>query len=482
MTFPKSSVSLFEPTWQSLAKFSIPTWYQDAKFGIFIHWGVYSVPAYDNEWYPRNMYLPGSRAFQHHQKVWGHQSKFGYKDFIPMFKAEKFDPDQWAALFKQAGAKYIVPVAEHHDGFAMYDSSHSDWTAVKMGPKRDIIGDLAAAVRSKGLIFGLSNHRAEHWWFMNGGKTFDSDVQNAEYAGLYGPAAPGPREADKEAWNSIDWQPRPDAKFLENWLARNCELVDSYQPQLYYFDWWTEQIVFKPYLQRFASHYYNRGLEWSKGVAINCKNGAFPEGTVVFDVERGQLKDIRPVFWQTDTAVAKNSWGYTEEQDYKSADSIIHDLIDIVSKNGTLLLNIGPRPDGTIPEAEEAILNQIGRWLSVNGEAVYATRPWKIYGEGPTEVIAGPFQDTKRAAFTARDVRFTTKGDVLYAVILGVPENGEALIQSLGSSADLYPTAIKHIHLLGTEAPVQWSREVSGLRVKIPLEKETAPALVLKIE
>lgn len=474
----------YEPTWKSLSNFSVPVWYQDAKFGIFIHWGVYSVPAFDNEWYPRNMYLPGTRAFEHHQKTWGDHSKFGYKDFIPMFKAEKFDPDHWAELFKQAGAKYIVPVAEHHDGFAMYDSAYSRWTASKMGPKRDVIGDLAAAVGRKELIFGLSNHRAEHWWFMNGGMTFDSDVKEPEYFDLYGPAMPGPAMDNPALWESVDWKPRPDAKFLEDWLARNCELVDKYQPQLVYFDWWIQQIIFAPYLQRFASHYYNRGLEWNKGVAINCKNEAFPEGTVVFDIERGQSKYIRPLFWQTDTSISKNSWGYTEEQDYKTAVSIIHDLIDIVSKNGTLLLNIGPRPDGTIPETEEAILLEIGRWLSINGEAIYATRPWKAYGEGPTGVIEGSFQDTKRAAFTAQDIRFTTKSNILYAIILGLPENGEVIISSLGLNADLYPAAIKHIHLLGEkeQLEVQWLREADGLRVNILPGKAIAPAFVLKIE
>jgi alpha-L-fucosidase len=468
----------FEPTWESLSNFSVPQWYQDAKFGIFIHWGIYSVPAFDNEWYPRNMYVQGSRAFEHHQKTWG--TKFGYKDFIPMFKAEKFDADAWADLFQRAGARYVVPVAEHHDGFPMYNCSFSRWTAVKMGPQRDVIGELAAAVRKKGLVFGVSSHRAEHWWFMNGGKQFDSDVQNAEYADFYGPAMPGPMLFSDEMWNTPDWKPRPNAKFLEDWLARNIELVDKYQPQLYYFDWWIEQIVFAPYLQRFAAHYYNRGLEWNKGVAINCKNAAFPEGTVVFDVERGQLKDIRATFWQTDTSVSKNSWGYIQEHDYKSASSIIHDLIDIVSKNGTLLLNIGPHPDGTIPETEQAMLLEIGRWLAVNGEAIYGSRPWKIYGEGPTEVIEGSFQDTKRSAFTARDIRFTTKGDTLYAIVLGVPENGEVVIQALGANADA--ANIKQIELLGTQAPVQWTRGDSGLQVKLPAPMPTMPALVLKIE
>ncbi len=472
----------YEATWESLKAYTVPEWYQDAKFGIFIHWGLYSVPAFANEWYSRNMYLQGTPEYEHHIQTWGPHNKFGYKDFIPMFKAEKFDPARWADLFKKAGARYVMPVAEHHDGFAMYDCSFSHWAAAKMGPKRDIIGELAAAVRQAGLVFSLSSHRAEHWWFMNGGMEFDSDVRDPRYYDFYGPAKPGPSIGDMEKWSSKDWRPRPDGKYLEDWLARTCELVDKYQPQVVWFDWWIEQAVFEPYLQRFAAYYYNRGLEWGKGVAINHKYESFPEGIAVFDVERGQLKGIRPSFWQTDTAMSKNSWGYVKDQDYKTPASLIHDLVDIVSKNGALLLNIGPRPDGTIPEPEEAILLEIGRWLAVNGEAIYATRPWKVYGEGPTEVFEGAFQDTKRTEFTARDVRFTTKGDVLYAIVLGWPESGEVVLQSLGTGQAHYPAAIKQIGLLGSKGAVQWSRDAAGLKVKLPAEKPGAAAFTLRIE
>jgi alpha-L-fucosidase len=471
----------YEPTWESLKSYSVPEWYQDAKFGIFIHWGVYCVPAFANEWYPRNMYLQGSPEYEHHLKTWGPHDKFGYKDFVPIFKAEKFDPAHWADLFRRAGAKFVVPVAEHHDGFAMYDCSFSRWTAAKMGPKRDVVGELAAATRQEGMVFGVSSHRIEHWWFMNGGMAFDSDVRDPRYADFYGPAAPSPTGHISEAWHSRDWTPRPNAKFLEDWLARTCELVDKYQPQLVWFDWWIEQVVVEPYLQRFASYYYNRGLEWNKSVAINYKNQAFPEGVAVYDIERGQLGDIRPIFWQTDTAVSKNSWGYVQEQDYKTATSIIHDLVDIVSKNGALLLNIGPRPDGTIPEPEEEILLEIGRWLAVNGEAIYGTRPWKVYGEGPTEVIEGCFQDTKRAGFTARDIRFTAQGDTLYAIVLGWPESGETVIESLGTDNVLYPDAIELVELLGSEEVIQWSRDAGGLKVKLPSQKPVDAAFVLKV-
>ena len=469
----------FEPNWESLRQFRVPRWYEDAKFGIFIHWSAFSVPAFDNEWYSRNMYLQGSRAYEHHRAVWGDQSVFGYKDFIPLFTAELFDAAAWVDLFKRAGARYVIPVAEHHDGFALYDSAYTRWKAPLMGPQRDVIGELAQATRAAGLTFGLSNHRAEHWWFMNGGQQFPSDVQDPAYSDFYGPAHPSPRDWENPIWHTRDWQPAPDVAFLTEWLARNVELVDKYQPQLYYFDWWIHQLAFEPYLQQFAAHYYNRGLEWGKGVAINCKNEAFPEGTAVFDVERGLMSEIRPDFWQSDTAVATNSWCYTTELNYRSSASILHDLIDLVSKNGALLLNIGPRPDGTIPEGDTQILLDLGRWLAVNGEAIYGSRPWVISGEGPTAVVSGGFTDANRAGFTARDVRFTTQGATLYAILLGVPENGEALIEALGTARNLLQRPIQQVDLLGSERPVTWTREDVGLRVSTT--DWAAPAAVLRI-
>jgi alpha-L-fucosidase len=457
----------FQASWESLKTYSVPEWYLDAKFGIFIHWGVYAVPAFGNEWYPRNMYRQGSREFEHHVATYGPQAEFGYKDFIPRFQAERYDPDHWAELFRSAGAKYVVPVAEHHDGFAMYDCGRSEWCAAKMGPRRDLIGDLAAAVRKQGLVFGLSSHRAEHWWFFDGGTEFDSDVTDPRSAGLYGPAQPE--------------KSQPDVAFLDDWLARTCELVDRYQPQLVWFDWWIEQPVFQPYLQRFAAYYYNRGAQWQRGVAINYKHQAFPDGAAVFDVERGQLGGIRPLFWQTDTSISKNSWGYVGDQDYKTAGEIVGDLVDIASKNGCLLLNIGPRPDGTLPEPEEATLRQIGRWLAVNGEAIYGTRPWTVFGEGPTQVVEGSFNDTKRQPFTGEDIRFTTRGNTLYAIVLAWPGRS-AILKTLGTASPQAAGEVSSVRLLGHGGDVPWSRNGNGLTVTMPAEKPCDHAYALKIE
>ena len=457
----------FKPSWGSLDKYQVPKWYEDAKFGIFIHWGVYSVPAFGSEWYPRNMYIIGSPEYKHHIATYGPQNKFGYKDFIPMFTARDFNADQWAELFRNSGAKYVVPVAEHHDGFPMYDCSFTDWSAAKMGPKRDIVGELSVAIRKQGLHFGASSHRAEHWWFYNGGMKFDSDVRDPKYASFYGPAKP-----DKT---------QPNEAYLNDWISRTSEIVDKYHPEIVWFDWWIEQPVFQPYLQRFAAFYYNRGAEWKKGVAINYKNKSFPAHAAVLDIERGKLDTIRPLFWQTDTSVGKKSWGYIKGEDYRTPDSLIDELVDIVSKNGTLLLNIGPKPDGTIPDEVRQILLSMGKWLSVNGEAVYGTRPWKVAGEGPTQSVGGAFKDTEGKAFTGEDIRFTTKGPILYAIALAWPENGKLTIKSLAAGSALGKRKIRAISLLGSSAKLKWSQDRNGLTVDLPSGKPGDYAFTFKI-
>ena len=458
----------FQPAWDSLKQYRVPAWYQDAKFGIFIHWGVYSVPAFGSEWYPRQMYLEGTPEFKHHVATYGPQSKFGYKDFIPMFQAEKFDAGDWAELFRKSGAKYVVPVAEHHDGFPMYDCGFTDWSAAKMGPKRDIVGELAAAVRKEGLHFGASSHRIEHWFFMEGGRKFDSDVRDPRFESFYGPAQPEKTADGKES--------QPSEAHMRDWLARTAEIVDKYKPEIVWFDWWIEQPVMQPYLQKFAAFYYNRAAEWkSPGVAINYKNAAFPEQAAVLDIERGKLDQARDLFWQTDTSISVKSWGYIENDQFRTPDSIVDDLVDIVSKNGSLLLNIGPRADGTIPQPAREILLAVGRWLEVNGEAIYGTRPWKIFGEGPTQVVGGAFKDTASKPFTGQDIRFTTKGATLYAIALAWPENGRLVVKSM---ADV---PVKDVQLLGAREKLVWKRDASGLTVELPAQRPNDYAFVFRI-
>jgi alpha-L-fucosidase len=448
----------FQPDWNSLKGYTIPQWYQDAKFGIFIHWGVYSVPAFGSEWYPRLMYLQGTPEFKHEVATYGPQTKFGYKNFIPMFHAEHFDPTAWAALFKESGAKYVIPVAEHHDGFQMYASSLSDWNAAKMGPKQDVLGELRTAILADGLHFGASSHRAEHYWFMNGGRQFPSDVQDPKYAAFYGPAHVGIDPLK-------DGTGHPDAAYLNDWLARSAEIVERYHPELIYFDWWVEQDTFQPYLKRFAAFYYNQAAKNGQQVVLFRKNNAFPDGTTVLDIERGGSDEIRPQHWQTDTSVSDKSWGYIAGDTYKSPESLVWELIDVVSKNGNLLLNVGPKSDGTIPEQAQTILRDMGAWLKVNGEAIYGTRPWTNYGEGPTKSVSGAFKDTSVKAYTPQDIRFTTKGKTLYAIALGWPSDGRLVVHSLGNASGV---RVASVSLLGSNAAIHFTQDGDGLHLDLP--------------
>jgi alpha-L-fucosidase len=464
----------FRADWASLRQYRSPAWYDDAKFGIFIHWGVYSVPAFGSEWYSRLMYQQGTKEFAHHVATYGPQSKFGYKDFIPMFKAERFDPNAWAKLFKAAGARYVVPVAEHHDGFAMYDSRLSEWTAAKMGPHKDIIGLLAKSVRAQGLHFGVSSHRAEHDWFFDGGRRFDSDVNDPKYAGLYGPAElriPGKDDMDLAG----DWT-YVSQVWLDDWLARTAELIDDYHPDLIYFDWWIGHPTFRNTLPKLLAYYYNEGAR-RDGVVVNYKLGDFPEGAGTLDIERGQLTGIHPSHWQTDTSVSNASWGYIAHDTYKSPQSLVHLLADVVSKNGNLMLNIGPRADGTIPESEQAILLAIGRWLKTNGEAIYGNKPWRVFGEGPTEVVGGTFQDTKTKPYTAQDFRFTTRAGALYAIEMGWPGDGKAVIHSIKPGDH-----VRAVTLLADGRQVNWRQRSDGLHLDLPVRPVGEYAHVFRIE
>ncbi|MDR1868057.1 MAG: alpha-L-fucosidase [Treponema sp.] len=448
--------------WNSLCAVTVPQWFRDAKFGIFIHWGVFSVPAYSNEWYPRNMYIKGMPAYTHHIKTYGPQQDFGYKDFIPLYTMEQFDPHAWAKVFKDAGARYVMPLAEHHDGFQMYASAISRFNAVEMGPHRDLLGALRQAVLDEGLVFGTSSHRAEHWFFLGHGKEFDSDIREPLKRGdFYWPAMPEPDNLDLYS------EPYPTDEYLHDWLLRTCEIIDRYQPQLLYFDWWIQHRAFKPYIKKLAAYYYNQAEAWGTGAALCYKYDGLMFGSGIVEIERGACAACQPYPWQIDTPVAQHSWCYVEDQAYKKSVDIIRELVNVVSKNGNLLLNIGPRADGIIPEGDMGILRDIGAWLRVNGEAIYGSRPWRICSEGPTQETEGFFQDNDSVRYTAQDFRFTCKGDSIYAIALEYPQEGAVIIRSfsyaLEPSTPSFRGIIRDVSIVGSAEKPLWKHTGEGL-------------------
>ena len=458
----------YQAEWSSLASYTVPQWYRDKRLGIFLHWGPFSVPAY-HDWYARNMYIRDSEEYRHHLKHWGNHKDFGYKDFIPMLTYQDFNPQEWIRLFREAGADYIVPVAEHHDGFQMYQSELSCWNAAEMGPHRDVMGDLLTEAERTGMTIGVSSHRVEHWWFMSHGKEFESDIpQEVPRDHLYWPA-----NAEPEHVHDLYGQPEPDDAFLTDWLLRTCEIVDRYHPRIVYFDWWIQHQAVKPYLMQFAAYYYNRSHEWGGGV-INYKHDAFPFGCAVPDIERGQFAQAKPFLWQSDTSVMRGSWCYSqipERATYKTPREIIWDLVDVVSKNGRLLLNFGPKPDGTLAQKDREILKAIGEWMKRNDEAIHGTGLWRYAQEGPTEIQEGQFTDGTARTFTSEDFRFTCRGDSVYAVAMVCPQDGILRIRSMreadASSLPLFNGAVLDVKILGSEQTVHWERNEQALTVHL---------------
>jgi alpha-L-fucosidase len=471
----------YRADWATLEKYQQPQWYKDAKFGIFIHWGVYSVPAAENEWYPRNMYLPTEGAYKDFRARFAHgDDSKGYKDLIPLFKAEHFDAKAWAELFKESGAQYVVPVAEHHDGFSMYDSHLSDWTVVKMGPKRDTLGELATAVRAEGLHFGLSSHRAEHNFFYEGGRRIRSDVNDPKYASLYGPAHQWLEPGGDEHGMINDWTYVSDA-WTRDWLARDTELVERYKPEIVYFDWWIGQPRFRGAVAQFAAFYYNFAIAHGYDGVIDFKDYSLNWKAGVRDFERGQQDHIVADHWQTDTSISNKSWGYIKDDTFKSSQFLIDQLIDIVSKNGNLLLNFGPRSDGTIPEEVRDRLLAMGAWLKVNGDAIYATTPWKTFGEGPTKVEGGAFHDTDTKPYTPEDFRFTTKDSDVYAIGMTCPASGKAVIHAFGTTHEGTSFPVANVALLGSNEKINFTQSADALEVTLPADMQCKYAYALKL-
>lgn len=454
----------FDQKGQNLSDYVVPEWFRDAKLGIFIHWGIYSVPAYGDEWYGHWMYKANSKSWAGDDIYTYNQEKhkgLGYKDFIAGFNGKCFDAREWVELFKEAGAKYIVPVAMHHDSFAMYDSKLTEWKSTTMGPRKDIMRELANEARREGMHFGLSNHFAENWWFFPHEEALDTS--DPAFANLYGYG----EELTEEHMN--------------RWYDLSVEQINAFQPELLYYDFEIAKPEFREHRRKLAAYYYNKQQEWNKGVVLNYKYESYEDGEAVLDVERGQLADIREMPWQACTSISKKSWGYIDNDSFKTVEEIITNLVDIVSKNGCLLLNVGPRADGTIPSEQQEVLRQLGSWLSVNGEAIYNTRPWRVFGEGPTMVGGEALTEKENVPFSSADLRFTVSKDnrSIYVIALGSPLDKTLSISSM--SEDLFDSneieAVQHI----SGSNLIWNQNSSGLHVILPNDVDLASAFALKV-
>jgi len=463
----------FEPTFGSFKNYQYPQWFRDAKLGIWAHWGPQSVPM-DGDWYARGMYEPGNKHYQYHLDHYGHPSEFGYKDIIPLWKAEKWDPDRLMAMYKKAGARYFVSMGSHHDNFFLWNSKIHRWNAVNMGPKRDVVGDWQKAARKVGLRFGISEHLgASFTWFQSSHRADKSgpkagvpyDGADPQYQDLYHfPADP----------NDKDWY-STNPQWQQQWFNSIKELVDNYQPDLLYTD---GGVPFGNEVgRRMIAHLYNSSAARNSGkpdVVYTCKQQS--NGMWVEDLERGVMPGIRPYPWQTDTSIG--DWYYNRNWKYRGADWVIQMLVDIVAKNGNLLINVVQRPDGSLDPEAKKILDEMAKWIAINGEGIYETRPWLVHGEGPVRAKGGSFGEDFK--YSAEDIRFTTKGDnTLYAFALGWPGDGKLIIRSLAKLPGV-TGKITGIKLLGS-GEVKWTQDNQGLSVEIPAQQPCDYAVCLKI-
>ena len=462
----------FKPDSDSLKQYQCPDWFRDAKFGIWAHWGPQCVPM-NGDWYARKMYMQGEKDYKDHLERWGHPSEHGYKDIIPLWKAEKWDPDRLMQLYQKAGAKYFVSMGSHHDNFFLWNSQLHRWNAVNMGPHRDVVGEWQKAAQKYGLKFGVSEHLgASFTWF-----------QPSHGADKTGPKAGVPYDgANSNYWDLYHFPAEPgDTKWYSNnpkwhqqWFSEIKELVDNYHPDLLYSD---GGVAFGPSnvvgLSMIA-HLYNSNAANHGGkceAIYNCKQKS--DGRWVEDLERGIMPKIEPYPWQTDTSIG--DWFYNKNWKFRPVSWVIHMLVDNVSKNGNLLLNVVQRPDGTLDPEVEQMLEDLAKWNAIHGEAIFGTRPWLVYGEGVVRTKGGHFKEDFK--YTARDIRFTTKGGALYAIALGWPADGTLVVKSLAKPAG----KVTSVQLLGSGAKLQWSQTDDGLVVSLPSEKVSEYTAALKI-
>ena len=481
----------YEENWDSLAKHNEqPDWFQDAKLGIYFHWGVYSVPAFGSEWYPRMMHIPGSRENQHHIEKYGKPSEFGYHDFVPMFKAENFKADDWVDLFQKAGAKFAGPVAEHHDGFSMWDSDVTPWNTKDKGPHRDILGELQKAIRSHDMKLITTFHHARNLQRYKGKEQEEiennKDNPGRAFGNSHYPLFPDTPPTVDDAERNYLYGNIPESKWLEEvWFGKLKEVIDKYQPDIMWFDSWLDQIP-ESYRMKYCAYYLNEANKWGKDVVIVRKQDDLPLDVSVDDLEKSRKNRLEEKSWMTDETLSTGSWCYTQDLQIKPTADVLHVLIDIVSKNGVLLLNISPMADGTIPENQKEVLLKMGEWLGKFGESIYETRPWYTYGEGPTKEPEGNFSNHReflKIKYSAQDVRYTTKDNVIYATLLGWPGNNrEVVLESFSPKNWMNPKRIKNVSLLGTDEKLNYQLAENGLKITTPNISPDDMAIVFKVE
>jgi len=509
----------FQPTWESLKQYSVPEWYRDAKFGIWAHWGPQCQPE-SGDWYAREMYMEGTDKYKIHLQKYGHPSQFGFKDVIHQWKADKWKPDELLSFYKSAGAKYFVALANHHDNLDLYNSTHQPWNSVRVGPKKDIIGAWANSARKNGLYFGTSVHASHAWsWYETSrrsdktgpkaGTPYDGSLTTKDGKGkwwdgldpqeLYAQSHPLSENSFDNStihkqWNWGDGVSPPSEVYIDKFYKRTIELIDKYEPDLLYFDdtalplWPVSDAGLK-----IAAHMYNKSI-FRKGSVQAVINGKVLDEEqrkcLVWDIERGQSNSIEPLPWQTDTCIG--NWHYDDRvfvnHKYKSAQTVIHTLIDVVSKNGNLLLSVPVRGDGTIDADERTIVQEIGKWMRIYSECIYSTRPWKVFGEGPAmasavAINAQGFNEGKGKPFTREDIRFTKKGKFLYAIPLGAPLENKLVIKSLAENATHYPGKIERVVLVGNNLNLEFRNSPDGLEIIVPesVKKEYAYAVKITI-
>lgn len=476
----------YQPTWESLATNERePDWFKDAKFGIYFHWGVYSVPAYDNEWYPRWMYVPGRKAwggtvFEHHEKTYGPVSKFNYHDFIPMFTAEHFDAKEWADLFKKSGASFAGLVAQHHDGFAMWNSKINPWNASEMGPKRDVLGQLFGELKKNDMKTIATFHHERLLqryatdtakWAIN---TPDpGDNSHFPYHPTYITSTQDPKLR-------LLYGNMPEDEFLDYWLNQVNEVVDNYGPDIIWFDSWLD-IIPENYRQRMVAHHFNTAVSKGQKPVVAYKQEDLPSNIGMLDIEQGGKKELSPDYWMTDITISYGSWCYTEGQTYKSPDLVIRNMIDVWSKRGIVLLNISPKADGIIPEAQRQVLTTIGQWIDKHREAVYETRAYDLFGYGMAKVEDGQFGgQSATMRYSANDIRFTRSkdGKAIYVYTLGRPAaNSSLAIEHINASK------VKRVSVVGSGVELKFSYGDRVLTLTTPGEEDMDEiASVFKVE